>query len=230
MIKKIINQSPTDKEFLEKTTYESSICDIDFKDILVKKPWGAEYLLFENDFCAIWILNINYMQHTSMHCHVEKSTSLICLDGEVSCSTLENNNILKPLDGIHFNKKIFHQTQSIWKNGSHVLEIETPVNKFDLVRINDNYGRCGKEYEDNQHYDTVKNLTLEFPNNTIKHINETTIEIIKPSTLDFLNNYQDDTIIFILDECENIGEIMLLTDIKERTILIDKTLLIIRRG
>lgn len=229
MIKQILTQSQMDKEFLEKTIYESSVCDIDFKDILVKKPWGAEYLLFENDFCAIWVLNINYMQHTSMHCHVEKATSLICLDGEVSSSTLENNNILKPLDGIYFNKKIFHQTQSIWKNGSYVLEIETPINKFDLVRINDNYGRCGKEYENNQHYTIVKNLTLKFPNNTTKHINETTIEIVKSSDVNFFNNYQDTTLLSILDNCENVGEIISLSDIKNRNILLDKTLLILSK-
>ena len=45
-------------------------------------------------------------------------------------------------------KGLFHSTKSIHKDGSCVFEIETPVDKYDLVRLRDSYGREGKPYED----------------------------------------------------------------------------------
>ncbi|WP_321312891.1 hypothetical protein [Halarcobacter sp.] len=117
-IKYILEPALEDKENLDGLIYNDLECDIDFKDILVKKPWGSEYLLYENEYCAIWILNIRYMQNTSMHCHVKKQTSLVCLDGEVMCGTLNKTNLLKNLDGLFFEKKIFHQTQAINEEGA----------------------------------------------------------------------------------------------------------------
>ena len=43
----------------------------------------------------------------------------------------------------------------------------------------------------------MENLTLKFPSNTTKEINETTIEILKSPTLEFLDNYKDNTLISI---------------------------------
>ena len=39
---------------------------------LVKKPWGEEYLIFQNNVVAIWLLKIKPNHHTSLHCHTEK--------------------------------------------------------------------------------------------------------------------------------------------------------------
>ena len=30
----------------------------DYSKVIVKKPWGYEYLVFENEFVAIWMLHI----------------------------------------------------------------------------------------------------------------------------------------------------------------------------
>jgi len=221
--------SPQDKNALNNVNYQNINCYINFKDLLVKKPWGSEYLLFENSFCAIWILNIKYMENTSMHCHPNKDTSLVCLDGQVSCNTLNNSNKINTLDGIFLGKKIFHQTQSVSANGSYILEIETPVNKFDLVRLNDTYGRQGKEYEAKEHYTTYNNLTLSLQDNYKKEINNTILEIIDISSIDELNKYNDSTIVSIISEHLDCGKISRLSSVKDLNLFIGTVVLIISK-
>ncbi len=228
-IKDITEVSAQDKNALENLNYQNLTCSIDFKNLLVKKPWGSEYLLFENKFCAIWILNINYMENTSMHCHPQKDTSLVCLDGEVSCNTLNESYKLSALDGIFLNKKIFHQTQSTSKQGSFILEIETPVNKFDLVRINDTYGRQGKEYESKENYSNKANLTLNLSNNTNTLINNTQIDLLNISNINQLNLYNNNSIIAILSDSLHCGKIFKLQDILENYISPNTLVLIISK-
>ena len=55
----------------------------DYSRVIVKKPWGYEYLVFENEFVAIWMLHIVRKRKTSMHSHPQKRTSLIVLAGNV---------------------------------------------------------------------------------------------------------------------------------------------------
>ena len=45
-------------------------------------------------------------------------------------------------------KGLFHSTKTTSPEGALVFEIETPVDKNDLVRFKDRYGREGKPYED----------------------------------------------------------------------------------
>ena len=42
---------------------------------------------------------------------------------------------------------LFHSIKSISREGLLALEFETPVNKNDLVRFKDSYGRQQKSYE-----------------------------------------------------------------------------------
>jgi mannose-6-phosphate isomerase-like protein (cupin superfamily) len=115
---------------------------------IVKKPWGYEYLMYENDRVALWFLYIKNGERTSMHCHPNKTTGLVLLDGKAEVSFLSNKNVLNPLSKIMIRKGLFHSTQAISEEGAFVLEIETPVDKQDLVRFQDSYGREGKPYED----------------------------------------------------------------------------------
>ncbi len=61
---------------------------------IVKKPWGYEYLLYENDKVALWFLYIKSGERTSTHCHPNKTTGLVLLDGEVEVSFLSDKNKL----------------------------------------------------------------------------------------------------------------------------------------
>ena len=48
-------------------------------------------------------------------------------------------------------KGLFHSTKATDEKGAFIFEIETPVDKQDLVRFRDSYGREGKPYEDSTH-------------------------------------------------------------------------------
>ena len=119
----------------------------DYKNRIVLKPWGYEYLVFENKYVAVWFLHIKNGHSTSMHCHPQKKTSLILLSGKALCNTFENRNYLECLDAIILDRGVFHSTKALASKGIDVIEIETPPNKTDLVRLNDEYGRASSGYE-----------------------------------------------------------------------------------
>jgi mannose-6-phosphate isomerase-like protein (cupin superfamily) len=119
----------------------------DYKNRVVLKPWGYEYLIFENKYVAVWFLHIKKGHSTSMHCHRQKKTSLILLSGKALCNTFEHRNYLDCLDAIILDSGVFHSTKALSPKGIDVIEIETPPNKTDLVRLNDEYGRASSGYE-----------------------------------------------------------------------------------
>ena len=44
-------------------------------------------------------------------------------------------------------KGVFHGTTNAGPDDLHLVEIEVPRNKFDLVRLHDRYGRRGEHYQ-----------------------------------------------------------------------------------
>lgn len=145
-----------DFENLSRLKVESSdhANSFDYSNIVVNKPWGYEYLWFQNDFVAIWFLFIDSSQKTSMHCHAKKRTSLVVLDGQIECRTIDNRFHLSLLDTVVLEPCVFHSSLSSASNGSILLEIETPPMKGDLVRMNDAYGRQKTAYEKTSEYST----------------------------------------------------------------------------
>jgi len=127
----------------------------DYGDVIVKKPWGYEYRVFDNGQVAIWMLQIARKRKTSKHCHPNKHTSLVVVSGDVVCSGLDEACELSDLQAVEIHKGAFHITETVselsiyppCESGSWVLEIESPVDKGDLVRAADSYGRQGKSYE-----------------------------------------------------------------------------------
>lgn len=127
----------------------------DYSNIIVKKPWGYEYLALDNAQVAIWVLQIARKRRTSMHCHPAKTTGLIVLSGHVQCGGLSRRFELGQLDAVVIDKGCFHSTEAISESpiippsedGVWVMEIEAPSNKTDLIRANDTYGRAGTAYE-----------------------------------------------------------------------------------
>lgn len=120
---------------------------ISYKNLVVLKPWGYEFLAFENEHVAIWFLHIKEGHSTSMHCHPQKKTTLAVLNGECFCHTFLTRNSLVPMDSIQIEKGVFHSTTAVSTEGIFLLELETPPNKTDLVRFNDKYGRSKEGYE-----------------------------------------------------------------------------------
>ena len=118
----------------------------DYSNLLVHKPWGYEYLFYENKYVAIWCLHIMEGQATSLHCHPNKKTGLIMLAGEATLSFLNDTVEMKPLSRHILRKGLFHSTEAT-KGEVIMLEIETPPKKEDIVRFEDKYGRKGKPIE-----------------------------------------------------------------------------------
>lgn len=112
---------------------------------IVAKPWGWEYCAFDNGAAAIWILHIARGRQTSRHCHPQKRTRLVLLQGEARY----NGRDLRPLEVVDIPKGVYHQTEvaadtlPASENGAFVMEIEEPSLKADIVREDDAYGRAG---------------------------------------------------------------------------------------
>lgn len=182
----------------------------DYSKVIVKKPWGYEYLIFSNQEVAIWILYIKPNFQTSMHCHTNKTTSLVVLEGQVTCSSLGMQFDKKAGEGLLIKKGAFHQTTAVSPDGAFVLELETPVNKRDLVRLSDNYGRVGMGYEtadrhafDLKNYNYISFQTSNMQHNFKKRFAGCSLTFNMVSTHDdidkiqYLSNRQD--IVILLD-------------------------------
>ncbi|MEK6933944.1 MAG: HAD family phosphatase [Nanoarchaeota archaeon] len=145
----LISNSEADNERLSQIFIpKPKVLDsVDFSKVIVKKPWGHEYLLYDDGNASAWVLHINKDNLTSMHCHIYKKTALIVLAGKVACSTLNHGFLLNEGDGLILDKKVFHSTQALSQEEVILLELETPSKKTDVVRLIDIYGRQSEGYE-----------------------------------------------------------------------------------
>lgn len=118
--------------------------------VIVRKPWGYEYLAFKNEYAALWLLHIKPGERTSMHCHPTKSTGLVVLSGDAEINFIADSRKLSGPAKQNIRRGLFHQTHNIGNEPMLMFEIETPVDKDDLVRLHDNYGRKDHGYEDSK--------------------------------------------------------------------------------
>ena len=147
----IIEPTSADELLLQDTLKEmssdKSVHPKDYRNCVVKKPWGYEFELFDDKKHAVWMLNFNANRSTSMHCHQHKSACLIPLSEGIVLVTLSDRIELKPMQAVTLMPKTFH---CIWNSGSadaKVIEIENPSIKLDLIRASDAYGRANSGYE-----------------------------------------------------------------------------------
>ena len=118
---------------------------------IVNKPWGYEYVVYWNsNNLSVTLLSIDYNKKTSLHCHPKKKSGFILVSGKA----LFQLGLWKKRSEVHSSpskrmiaRGLFHSIKSLSKNGLLALEFETPVNKNDLVRFKDDYGRQQKSYE-----------------------------------------------------------------------------------
>jgi mannose-6-phosphate isomerase-like protein (cupin superfamily) len=118
-----------------------------YLDGIIEKPWGCEYRVYADSFYDIWKLSIEAGHSTSMHCHPRKETSLLCLRGTGKVQFLSASYVIQDLDFIHIGKGVFHSTTNIGSSDLDLIEVETPRNKLDLLRLTDRYGRAFTSYE-----------------------------------------------------------------------------------
>ena len=173
-------------------------------NLLVKKPWGEEYIVCKTKKTATWHLKINSRKKTSLHCHPKKKTGFILLDGKVEVMIgFYEKRVLRAPDKLMIRPGLFHSTKGLSKKDSIVLEIETPVNKTDLVRYKDNYGRENKPYEGKKKMkkligEQIFKVPIKFGSNSYKYKNlNITVEKVK-SLKNLVKNRKRNTIFGIL--------------------------------
>ena len=108
-----------------------------------------------------------------------------------------------PVSKTMIRKGMFHSTEAISENGICVFEIETPVDKHDLVRLEDKYGREGSPYEDSTFETPKQDDCLWFDNlgsNTSKTYNfvNCKLNMVRVEDISFFNNIDDDKNIMFL--------------------------------
>ena len=118
---------------------------------VVAKPWGNEYVVYRNSKkLSVTLLNIDYNKKTSLHCHPTKKTGFIVLSGKALIQLglwKATSKYFNAPSKLMIRTGLFHSIKAVSKKGLCALEFETPVNKKDLVRFKDSYGREKKPYE-----------------------------------------------------------------------------------
>ncbi|MFL2886621.1 MAG: hypothetical protein ACJZ4H_01255 [Candidatus Pelagibacter sp.] len=175
------------------------------KNRKVLKPWGSEYTIFRNSISSTKLLRIDYNKSTSLHCHPVKKTGFILIKGEVNVDLgFYNSKKMLPASRLMIRPGLFHCTKNLNKETATILEIETPIDKDDLVRFKDNYGRENKPYEDNNSTTELEDKDPVFEEPEINSFNKyvvdnITIEIIKTNDLKRLQNMKKNSIIAVLE-------------------------------
>jgi mannose-6-phosphate isomerase-like protein (cupin superfamily) len=125
--------------------------DLSYLDRLISKPWGSEFRVYEDAFTEVWWLHITPQHRTSLHCHPNKLTALLCLEGKGTLTTCTGlHYALEPGVVLQIERGAYHRSASS-DTALTLVEVETPKNKFDLVRIDDDYRDVTEPYEGASH-------------------------------------------------------------------------------
>ena len=189
-------------DFVKNTDDERKICElsyirtrdnspkIDYSNKINDKPWGKEYLAYQNEKIGIWILHINKDQETSLHCHFKKDTILIPIVNSFKINLFDSLKILNLFETLYIPRNTFHGLHSYVDN-SIIMEIEIYTEKVeytdknDLLRIKDIYGRDKTNYESSViERVPLKNETMNFHLEGFYNINNTRVYIQKINCFD----------------------------------------------
>jgi mannose-6-phosphate isomerase-like protein (cupin superfamily) len=175
---------------------------------VVFKPWGYEYVVYRNaNNLSVTLLNIKFNKSTSLHCHPQKKSGFILLGGKA----LFQLGLRKKNTELHTSpskrmmaRGLFHSIKSVSKNGLLALEFETPVNKNDLVRFKDSYGREKKSYEGKKftkslESDFIKFKTPKISKKQVYKIGKASVSLEVHKNFDKLLKNKNSTIFAILD-------------------------------
>ncbi|MGH2941484.1 MAG: cupin domain-containing protein [Solirubrobacteraceae bacterium] len=125
--------------------------NLSYLDRLIHKPWGSEFRVYEDDVREAWCLHLRPHRRTSLHCHPSKLTALLCLQGSGTLSTCAGmHHVLEPGVVFQIEPGAYHRSTSS-KTGLRLVEIETPKDKFDLLRLADDFRDVTAPYEGEEH-------------------------------------------------------------------------------
>ena len=125
--------------------------NLSYLDRLIQKPWGSEFRVYEDDVREAWCLHLRPHRRTSLHCHPNKLTALICLEGSGTLSTCTGMHYaLEPGVVLQIEPGAYHRSTSS-AAGLRLVEVEAPKDKFDLLRLEDDYRDVTEPYEGEEH-------------------------------------------------------------------------------
>ncbi|GCD48354.1 cupin domain-containing protein [Streptomyces paromomycinus] len=140
-------------------------------DEVIPKPWGYEYRAYVDELFDCWALHIDAPHGTSVHLHPRKLTYLLCLGGQGVTTGLDGTSVpLRQGSIVRVAPGAFHGTRNAGDEPLELIEVESPRNKFDLMRLKDDYNRAGTAYESNS-LDTSKypmRKVLSFPHTRMR--------------------------------------------------------------
>lgn len=126
---------------------------VDYMNSVCVKPWGYEFLIFQNKLIGIWFLNITSGNRTSLHCHYNKDTKIIVLSGSMRLELInEEVMTINEMESVYIPREKFHSIGSFSPN-TYIMEIEVYndnvdfSDKNDLLRITDIYKRRDNKYD-----------------------------------------------------------------------------------
>ena len=142
--------SPRSPRSIDKTVellINESFADDVYLDELISKPWGREYRIYADSFYDVWKLELGPGRATSLHYHPRKDTVLMCLSGHARIQLADT--VIDVLAGTHLfiGRGVVHATTNVGEGELELIEVEHPRNKFDLIRVQDSYGRASQPYE-----------------------------------------------------------------------------------
>lgn len=129
------------------------------------KPWGFEHACLRNKYFDIWELVLNPDASTSAHIHTKKDVLMIVLKGQIVLKTSKKMELLDAGEHRVIKRGALHQILNETSEHARILEIESPPNRNDLIRVKDHYGRVGLPYF---HMPQEKRHAL--PSPLLKHI------------------------------------------------------------
>jgi mannose-6-phosphate isomerase-like protein (cupin superfamily) len=117
-----------------------------YLDNLISKPWGCEYRVYDDVLVDVWLLRLTPGTSTSLHCHPRKHTVLLCLHGHGEVTTGDGRNSpIRQGTVLQIEAGAVHRSRAL--SELVLVEVETPRDKFDLLRLEDDAGRRLGTYE-----------------------------------------------------------------------------------
>lgn len=176
---------------------------IDYTQVIVGKPWGWETAIYQSPEAEVWLLSINKGEQTSLHCHPNKKTALAVVGGCAKVHLLSTVFPLLPSEKVNIRPTVFHQTECWSAQGTLLIELESPPDKTNIVRMRDKYGRAGKPYETKvvTRYDFRENLAL---GKQIK-VGECDLTLFKTHPLSLNSLYEFHSIFILNGQLESNG-------------------------
>jgi quercetin dioxygenase-like cupin family protein len=135
----VVERTPTDVDAAAALPPAMLNDGTNWQGVVVTKPWGHEVELYCEGVVSVTRLVLAPGGETSMHCHPGKLALLTVSEGYCELESLRIIYKLKPGEMVRIEPGAFHRIRT--EGGAKLIEMESPPNKANIVRLADKYGR-----------------------------------------------------------------------------------------